>query len=58
MFVTRPTREFDPVYVEYDGPLANRRIRKLFRDVFAARRFYAAQARKGTNPRVVKAEAR
>ena len=38
------------VAVEYDS--RGQRVRKLFADAFAARRFYTQKAREGKNPQV------
>lgn len=41
-----------PVAVEYDAD--GNRVRKVFQDPYAARRFYAAKLKVQANPRVVR----
>jgi hypothetical protein len=42
----------DPVAIEYDS--RNRRVRKVFTDAYAARRFYCLKDKQGKRPRVRK----
>ena len=49
-FVSRMSGDPGPVAVEYNA--RGRRERKVFRDLYEARRFYAAKYKAGAEPRV------